>query len=239
MEDMYKSLESLHLKLDKVLAHYKPCNEPQELYKALSQAQGEMGDTEYTGVNKYYYDKYATLSDLCKMSRPALSKHGLAVFQEIYQDEDGRDILKTTLSHISGQSISSKMRIAPNKNTLHQIGSYLSYVRRISYASLVGLLVHDMDDDDGHIAMSLPREEQEKGLKPSLTSSDTNTREYKRITKNELVELERAMGEFHDLGQNICDVYGIEVLADLPSSKYAYVLGQLRKNVALREGKLI
>lgn len=240
MEDIYKSIEDLHVKIDKLLqVRTTSSTDKSELYKALSAAQAEMEDVTYTGENELYKDKYATLGDLVRMSRPALTKHGLAVTQDIYQDEGGQDILRTTLSHVSGKTLSSTMRILPNKNTLHQIGSYLSYIRRISYASLIGIMVHDMDDDDGHAAMNDIQERMKKGTDPSIYSSDTNSKEYKRISKQELLDLEKSMGNHYDLGESILDQYGIEKLADIPASKYQYILGQMRKNVAYRSGTLL
>ncbi len=240
MEDLYKSIEELHSKIDKLLqSTLTPSKSKAELYKALSLAQAEMGDMEYTGVNQLYHDKYATYGDLVGMSRPALTKHGLAVMQEIYQDEQSHDVLRTTLAHSSGQTVSSTIRIMPNKNTLTQIGSYFAYVRKLSYAALVGIMVHDMDDDDGHIAMVDDRDKKRKGVFPALHSKDTNTKEYKRLTKNELVDLESSMGEHYDLGEAILEQYGIDSLADIPSSKYTFILAQMRKNVAYRDGTLL
>jgi len=197
-----------------------------------------MFDVVFTGENCHYKDRYATLSDLVAMSRPALTSHGLAVYQEIYRHED-IDILRTNLVHESGQKISSEMRIMPNKNQLHMIGSYIAYIRRLSYASLIGLMVHDLDDDDAHIASKENIDRIKLGVAPELTSKDTQTKEYKRLSKSQINDLEKAMSSHYDLGQDILSKYGVEGFAEIPETKYEFILGQLRKNVAYREGELL
>ena len=236
-----EQLKSIEAKLDKLLKqttiHEKSSNK--ELYSALSAAQSEYLEPRYSGVNRYYHDKFATLSDLMYMSRSALCKNGLSVYQYLYQDEHDTNYLKTVLCHQSGETITSTIRILPNKNTIQQIGSYLAHMRRISYASLVGIMVHDADDDDGVRCMEDYQVMAEKGVLPSFTSKDTNTQEFERISRSELEELERSMSDCHDLGQTIMDKYHLSNLGDLPKAKYTFVLGQLRKNVARRKGDIV
>lgn len=237
-DEILKSIES---KLDKLIkkSSTQELSSNKELYAALSSAQSEFLDMSFTGQNRYYHDKFATLSDLVRMSRPALCKNGLAVYQYLYQDEHDSNFLKTVLTHTSGETIASTMRILPNKNTIQQIGSYLAHMRRISYASLIGVMVHDADDDDGVKCMEEFQVMAEKGVLPSFTSQDTNTKEFERISRAELEELERSMSDCHDLGQTIMEQYHLSSLGDLPKSKYTFVLGQLRKNVARRKGDII
>ncbi len=211
---------------------------PQQLYTALAIAQSEMGDITFTGVNAYYHTKYATLSDLVAMTRPALSKNGLSVYQYMYQDKEDVNYMKTILAHESGEHIESTVRLTPTKNTVQHLGSYLAHMRRLSYAAIVGCMVHDVDDDDGVKCMEEYNNLVEKGTLPSYTSKDTHSKEYDRISRDEVNEIERSMGEHYDLGQSIMETYHLNGLADLPKSKYTFVLGQLRKNVARRNGDL-
>jgi hypothetical protein len=239
MDDIYKLIEDLSKKIDKLVAQSTPpVQSNAKLYEALAQAQSEMLDIQFTGENCYYKDRYATLGDLIRMSRPALTKYGLCVFQDIRKIDD-IDVLRTTLAHTSGQSISTEVPIRPSKNTLNVIGSYIAYMRRISMASLLGICVHDSDDDDGYHAGEDILKKVIEGKAPENTSKDTHTQEYKRLSKAEVAELEKAMGTHYDLGQDILSKYGVDSLHDLPSSKYTFLLSQLRKNVAYREGGLV
>lgn len=239
MDDIYKLIEDLTKKVDKLLAQSTPAvSGNAKLYEALAHAQSEMLDIQFTGENCYYKDRYATLGDLIRMSRPALTKNGLCVFQDIRKVDD-IDVLRTTLAHTSGQSISTEMPIRPDKNTLTMIGSYIAYLRRVSYAALVGICVHDLDDDDSHGASFERTQKVIEGKAPELTSKDTQMQEFKRLSKAQVADIEKAMGNHYDLGQDLIAKYGVDSLHDLPEKKFEYILGQMRKNVAYREGNLV
>lgn len=237
MEDFIKGLEVLSDKVDRILSLVTPSHaDKKDLYKALAQAQGDYSDVAYSGVNDYYKDRYATLTDLVRATRPALTKHGLSVYQSIEQDEHGTNFLKTVLAHVSGQTLDSTIRLLPLKNTVSHIGSYLAHMRRLCYASLVGIMVHDADDDDGNINMMQHMAEVSKGTKPNYAPEKQS--KFKRISKDQLETLDRAMKDYKDLWHDIRDAYNIEHLADLPEEKFEFVLGQIRKNVAKRDGLL-
>lgn len=122
-----------------------------ELFSALSKAQDEMKVAAKDSSNPFFKSKYANLQAIIEAARPALCKNGLAVTQQIISHEQG-DYLVTILGHSSGQWISSKMRIAPLKSDVQSLGSYITYLRRYSYATLVG--VYDGNDDDGNDAVT-------------------------------------------------------------------------------------
>lgn len=239
MDDIYKLIEDLSKKIDKLVAHTAaPVSCNAKLYEALAHAQSEMLDMQFTGENCHYKDRYATLGDIIRMSRPALTKHGLCVFQDIRRVNE-TDILRTTLAHTSGQFIYTEMPIKPNKNTLTMIGSYIAYIRRVSIASLIGLCVHDLDDDDAHGANFENIQKVAEGKSPENTSKDTQLREFKRLSKAQVAEIEKAIGNHYDLGQDLLSKYGVDGFGDLPETKFEFILGQMRKNVAYREGELL
>lgn len=239
MDDFVQGLQELNSKVDAILARLQPADRSnKDVYQALAQAQAGYTDVQYSGENEYYKTRYATLSDLVKSTRPALTEQGLSVFQHIEQDEHGNNFLKTVLAHKSGQTLESVIRIIPPKNTIHHIGSYIAHMRRLTYASLVGVMVHDADDDDGYMCMEDWSETVSKGTKPSYTSPDTHSKKFKRISKDELQELEKSLGSHTDLGQQICEDYHLQNLSELPADKYEFILTQIRKNVARRDGLL-
>ena len=132
--------------------------EIKELYTALAKAQAEMETASLNAQNPFFKNRYADLAQIVKASRPALTKHGLCVLQQILAQDDGNTILVTILAHSSGQSIESRMRIVPPKTDVQTLGSYITYLRRYSYAALVGIVTGD-EDDDGEGAVSLYRKE--------------------------------------------------------------------------------
>ena len=91
------------------------------------------------------YDfKYAELSHIIAITRPLLTKHKLAVSQTL--ETDGT--VKTLLIHSSGQYISSTLRIM-GLTTPQGIGSAITYARRYSYSSILGIVAEDDDDGNG------------------------------------------------------------------------------------------
>ncbi len=89
--------------------------EMNELFAALAKAQIEMNIAGTSRINTFYKSNYADFCDVIKASRPALTKNGLSVIQQILQNEDGTDMLHTLLCHSSGQWVETRMRIVPSK----------------------------------------------------------------------------------------------------------------------------
>jgi len=123
-----------------------------ELFTALAKAQGEIEIAKTTSKNPFFKSNYADLSQIVKASRPYLAKNGLSVIQRVLSNGSNQMYLFTRLCHASGQWIESKMPITPPKNDIQSIGSYLTYLRRYNWASIVGVTANG-DDDDGEAAM--------------------------------------------------------------------------------------
>jgi hypothetical protein len=130
-----------------------------DLFGALAKAQAEMLAAELSNENPYFKTRYADLAAIVKASRPALTKHGLSLIQQLITHEDGHTVLHTVLGHVSGQWIESRIRIVPPKSDVQSLGSYITYLRRYSIASLCGIVTAG-DDDDGHLAMQQQEREQ-------------------------------------------------------------------------------
>lgn len=167
--------------------------ETNEIFSAMSKAQSEINVAVKASNNPFFKSSYANLQSIIEASRPALCKHGLSVLQQIVVDGD-KDYLVTMLCHSSGQWISSQMRICPQKQDVQSLGSYITYLRRYSYAALVG--VYDgHEDDDGNDAMP------------------TNTQMY--ATPDQLKRIAGYTKENAELLQSIFKGYGIKDLSQL------------------------
>lgn len=203
-----------------------------ELALALAKAQAEMLTAGLDHENPYFKSKYADLASIVKASRPALTKHGLAISQPIIPNDDGQLILHSLLMHSSGQWIETRMRIIPSKNDIQTLGSTITYLRRYSYAALIGVVAAN-EDDDGEIAMVASREMIAKG--PSVRY---NPREQSPevITKEQLEELEYELAEYPDIGEMVLDKLQLQSLADMPKSKYMVSLQRIREIKNLRNG---
>lgn len=122
-----------------------------QLATALAKAQLEMEPAKPSSSNPFFKSKYAPLPSIVKASRPSLGKYGLAVIQRIMRQGSAGMTLLTRLCHASGQWIESSMTVNPPKQDIQTLGSYLTYLRRYNYASMVGVVTDD--DDDGEMAM--------------------------------------------------------------------------------------
>jgi len=139
-------------------------SEINELVTALVAAQSEFSAIPKTSDNPFFKSKYAALPDVVAVANPIITKNGLSVSQFIGIDHEGRDILTTYLMHTSGQFISQDMllHLVPDKNnviTPQGQGSAVTYARRYSYMSVLGL-VADEDDDGNTASQSHPKATQ-------------------------------------------------------------------------------
>jgi hypothetical protein len=112
-----------------------------ELASALVAAQGEFSAVPKGSVNPFFKSNYAALPEVVATAGPVLAKHGLAISQFI-----GDDTLTTYLLHASGQFIAQEMKLHLVKNDPQAQGSAVTYARRYSFMSVLGL-VADVDDD--------------------------------------------------------------------------------------------
>ena len=115
------------------------------LLKALANFQQEVKPI-FKGTTGYGY-RYADLPEVLSQINPLLKKHGLGFIQPL----DG-DKLKTVVFHTeSGEMIESVVNIPSNTtlkgmNDFQVLGSAITYLRRYSLSSILGL-VTDVDLD--------------------------------------------------------------------------------------------
>ena len=147
--------------------------------KAFAMFQAEVINPLNSTVNNFFKNKYATLADVLNEVRPVLAKHGLSILQ-MPSGNDGLVQLTTLIMHTSGEWIETEpMTMRPEKGTPQGIGSCLTYLRRYSLSSILG--VASEDDDDGNEA-SKPDNNKGKSPEPKKSAK-------KDTVKNELKEL--------------------------------------------------
>ncbi len=203
-----------------------------ELFAALAKAQAEMNTAGLSNTNPFFKSRYADLAEIVKASRPALTKYGLSVIQQIMPNDDGQSILHTILSHSSGQWIETRMRITPPKPDVQTLGSYITYIRRYSYAALVGVVVCD-EDDDGEIAVATERTATIKGTSPNTYKAKDQS--YDVITKEQLEELNYELNGYPDIAEMVLEKLHLQSLADMPKNQYSISIRRIREIKQLRE----
>jgi hypothetical protein len=136
--------------------------------------------------------------------------------------------------HSSGQWKLSKFRMVPPKNDVQAISSYCTYVKRMCYASLIGVVTGD-EDDDGEVATATTRETMAKGV---ALNTKYNPKEINPevVSADQLAELEYELAEHSDIAEQVLEGLKIQSIADMPKIKYHVALKRIREIKLLRNG---
>ena len=120
------------------------------LAAALAKAQAEMPVAVFDATNPFLKSKYASLGAVIQASRPILAKHKLSLVQFPISDAAGIGV-ESVLAHESGEFVSDRILIPlteeKGKSKVQSAGSTLTYLRRYSWASILGM--YSDEDSDG------------------------------------------------------------------------------------------
>lgn len=129
-----------------------------ELAKALADFQSEVKDPSKDKENPYFKSKYVALDGVLQTVRPVLAKHGLSVMQ-LPTSDDTAVTVTTLLMHSSGQFIESEpFKVLLTKKDAQAAGSALTYARRYSLSSVLGIAWDDDDDGDSIAETNVTKE---------------------------------------------------------------------------------
>lgn len=153
----------------------------------------ERNKTGQVGNQRYKYADLASVWDSC---RELLKDQGMVIMHSSSPNTTNDAITVTaTLWHTSGQWMSSSITMKPRSMTPQEVGSALTYGRRYTLASLVGIVVDD--DDDGKKASSTPPAKL-KELKAKLRSTlDMYQGEDKELLRQECTAAQKE-GKFDE-----------------------------------------
>ena len=139
-----------------------------KLATALAKAQAEMPAAAMNATNPFLKNRYADLGSVIQTAKPVLAKHGLSVSQ-LTGGYAGNIELTTILMHESGEWISSSIRLPlgdeRGKSQAQVAGSIITYLRRYSLASILGMYADE--DNDGNEPASKPQPEHKPASKPA------------------------------------------------------------------------
>lgn len=160
----------------------KQTEEIKELLTALAIAQGLFLTPKKSKTNPFFNNsKYADLSDVIDATKDALAKNDLAIIQGVDNSAEGQ-FLFTRLTHKTGQWIEATCPLFIDKRTMQGLGSAVTYARRYSLSSLLG--VASEIDDDGNATTSKPANEPPKQPQSSSRPQfqPANVQEQKNIS---------------------------------------------------------
>jgi hypothetical protein len=148
-----------------------------ELWSAFATAQEKFkvpkktktAKMERDGKRLYEY-KYSTLDDLIEATRPALTGVGICVVQN--PKIDGAKVsVSTILCHAKGRWISDPVTLQAQSSAAQHIGAALTYARRYSMSTTLGVAAEDDNDVEGQEPTT--RKVQAPDDKPTSGSAST------------------------------------------------------------------
>ncbi len=116
------------------------------IYKKLFEAKKEIGKISKDSSNPFFKSKYFDINALLEHVEPILQKHSLLLLQPI---KEGK-VITELIDFETGEKVTSEITL-PQLNDPQKLGSCVSYYRRYTAQSLIGL---QSTDDDANLASS-------------------------------------------------------------------------------------
>ena len=117
-----------------------------DLAMALSKFQSQVTNSA-KNAKGVYNNKYSDLAEVWNTIREPLTDNNLSVFQSPY-NEDDRVGVETILLHTSGQFMRRRFSCVPTKKDIQSLGGCISYIRRYTLTSILGIAQEDNDGQD-------------------------------------------------------------------------------------------
>jgi hypothetical protein len=149
------------------------------LAKSLVEFQGKVKDPAKDKDNPFFKSKYVGLDSLLDAVRPVLSACGLSFIQS--PSGNGQDISITTLlMHTSGEWLQSDpFTLRATKNDAQGTGSAVTYARRYSLSSILG--VSWDDDDDANRCVGKTTKSSQNGNQAQKSTTPQTVNDYYQL----------------------------------------------------------
>ena len=120
------------------------------VYKKLFEAKKEIGKISKDSKNPFFKSNYLSLNGLIEAVETVLEKHDLLLLQPIMDNKVRSIIVDTNNDDGKLDNVFSEMAL-PNITDPQKLGSAITYFRRYTLESLLGLTA---EDDDGNKAVA-------------------------------------------------------------------------------------
>jgi len=177
------------------------------LFKAFILFQGQITAVEKNktaGMGKFSF-KYADLATIWEMIRQPLASNGLFLSQLII-NKDGKNYLKTVLGHESGEVLESEVLIEAQVTDVKLFGALITYYRRYSLSSMLGIVSDDDMDDVPPIK-----------------------KEIKKLDSQQIFELNRLLNGNTELRGKMLRWAGALEIEDIQESFYEKIISTIEK----------
>jgi ERF superfamily len=204
----------------------------QNLYDALSKAQGEIKNPIKNKKNPFHKNMYADLASHIDCVKEVFCKYGLSIIH-ITRIDNGLILCKTSIHHQNGQSISTEIPLGnvTLKGDLtigmQAIGSALTYAKRYNIAGLCNLAGED--DDDAETIEAPQRNGNHNQSKAALHSDKpmNNEQVLQMISAYDQLSKERQ----ENYMKYILTTYKADAFNKIPESEFSRLMNLLTKKV--------
>lgn len=135
--------------------------------------QNEIGVISKDANNPFYKSKYFDINSLIKQLQPLFQKHRILLLQPIEES-----LVYTRIVCVdSGEFVEASMKL-PDLADIQKLGGAVTYLRRYTLSSLLGL---QSEDDDGNAASSASVKSSAPKVKEKLSKDrfDNAVKQYK------------------------------------------------------------
>ena len=202
----------------------------------LMKAKAEMGSAvKKDAANPFHKSKYASLGAHLDLSESVLFKHGLLMLHTPNMINN-QHVLVATLHHPeSGQWIKSYLPLHNPKGDSQGVGASLTYMRRYSINSMLGL---NAEDDDGETASGRGKyQEKEKNNGNSVPLQQPKEEvSQEKIGKTEIIALTTLVNSLDEESNKsflewIRKTYNASGVNELPKACYEKCMANLNAKI--------
>ena len=192
--------------------------------KSLMLAKREMGScVKKDASNPFHKSRYASLAAHLELCESRLDKHGLIMIQTGNGSHE-KPMLVATLCHPeSGQWIKSYLPLPNPKGDSQGLGASLTYMRRYSINSMLGLTA---EDDDGETASGRGKhEDYKKEQKEASAPKPTQKLSSDQVQILTLLEKKLDSTCINKINTWLKSTYNTITHSELPTDNFKKILG--------------
>jgi len=123
------------------------------IYKKLLKFQEEVGAVAKDSLNPHFKNKYFDINNVLEEIKPILTKNGLVVTQPLKEDA----VFSVVTDVETGEDIQSFLHFDATERNPQKIGSIITYYRRYTLCSLLGIAGEDDDAEQAKTPTPKPK----------------------------------------------------------------------------------
>jgi hypothetical protein len=131
------------------------------MYEDYAKLRKSIGVIQKSGENPYFQNTYVELNTAIEVVDEHLATNGFICFIQTPINISGKNYLHTELIHKDGEKIVGDLELITTKQDPQMLGSSLTYARRYSLLTMLGLKA---EDDDGNLVSGKGKQLSEKEL---------------------------------------------------------------------------